>query len=195
MRVDKHKKRQVTGLANYEKRVRKVGLENIKKVGHESAMKRKTFRGGCNDKEFATRIGSRGGRISRRSRKITLNDNLHDDEWGVLCKAVNTVLGQFRLEGQCNAVDQTKIRSVELQNAWGRKDWIWVMNNALNNPRWRPRLGIHLLTLAKEYQLKIKKGETLSAEETNDFRIIRNLNTAWGVAGKALYQWENQEEN
>lgn len=121
---------------------------------------------------------------SRRSRKITLETELKSDEWVKLRKDAVTVAGQLRKEGSVDTVDWTKLKNLDLQLAEERKDWVWVMNEALPLKHWRNRLGIYLMSQRDFYKNYLLGHEALSEEQSNDFRIIRNLIAAWKTAGE-----------
>lgn len=183
MRVN-NQKRQQAGLANYHKRLEAVGIEHIKEVGRESAKRRKVFGGGCTNREFASTIGKRGGALSRRSRKITLETELKPDEWFKLRQDAVTVAGTLRMEGKVDPIVWSKLKNLDLQLAQERQDWVWVMNNALPNENWHSRLGIFLCSQRDFFKHYLLAHETLSEAQKNEFRIIRNLIAAWKVAGE-----------
>lgn len=184
--MNKKEKRRLTGLANYQKRVEKVGIENIKKIGRESALKRKFNNGGFKKENYAARFGRKGGQNSRRSRVITLESELREDEWVILRSYINTVLGNYRLDDKIHAVDQHMIRSIDLQNLQEKGDWVSVMNGF-----YRLSLGGYIEGRIKYFQVL---GEKITDQEKNEYRILRNLRTAWKVAGK-VYNVETGEGN
>lgn len=174
--MNKKEKRRLTGLANYQKRVERVGIENIKRIGRESALKRKNNNGGFKKENYAARFGRKGGQNSKRSRVITLESELREDEWVILRSCINTVLGNYRMRGEIHAVDQHKIRSIDLQDLQEKGDWVTAMNGF-----YRLALGGYIEGKIKYFQVL---GVKITDQEKNEYRILRNLKTAWKVAEK-----------
>lgn len=194
MRVKSKENRRRAGYENYQKRVEAVGIENIKEAGREYAKRRKTFAGGCSDREFASTIGKRGGAHSRRSRKIDPNENLRSEEWVRLREMAVTTAGQLRKEEVIDTVTWTKLKNLDLQLAEERKDWKWVMNSAVDYKSWRSRLGIYLYS-QRDWYKNCVLADVLTPEQKEDYRIIRNLIAAWKVAGETLNGEESKAKS
>lgn len=187
MKIDQKENRRKAGLANYQKRLEKVGLENIKKIGRENAMKRKTFSGGCVNTTFASEIGKVGGTLSRRGRSFTDQTKMLKDEWAMLKELANRTAGNLRLAGRCDAVDQHTLTNLNMQNAYEHGCWIWVMRDGLDLPEWYSALGAEIESKRVVYVEWLKSGVKLTEEQENAFRVIRNLKAAWKVAGEVEY--------
>lgn len=173
--------RRINGMKGYQKRVAEQGIENIKKIGREAAARRKTFSGGCTDKAFASAIGKKGGSLSRRSRKIKPDENLTDDEWMKLMKLANTAIGKIRLDGKADAVDQHKLR-LDLQNAYEKKDWVSAFTTITPNPDYSYQVFCEIEAGIMFYQQIVGAEKALSDEQKEEYRVLRNLKTAYKVA-------------
>lgn len=132
------------------------------------------------DPEAARLAGLKGGAASRRSRSIKPDDNLRPDEWDTLRSICNKTSRKL-----CNigAIDiaQDQMWHAKWGDYRGTGKWQLAMTDLVKHSYWTVALGTTIKELWYKYDSKARNGE-LTKDEQNEFRIIRNLATAWKVA-------------
>lgn len=132
------------------------------------------------DSEAARQAGLKGGAASRRSRSIKPDENLRRDEWDEL-----RIIANRTSRKMCRAeiidIAQDQIWHAKWDDYRGTGRWQLVMTDLVKHSYWPIALGVTIKTMWLDYDRKAREGQ-LSKEETNEFRIIRNLATAWKIA-------------
>lgn len=135
----------------------------------------------------ARAAGLKGGAASRRSRTIKPDDNLRPDEWELLRVVCNKTSRKM-----CNtdAIDiaQDQIWHAKWADYVGTGKWQLVMTDLVKHSYWPIALGVTIKTMWLEYDRRAREGD-LSKEELNQFRLVRNLATAWKLA--AGRRWDD----
>lgn len=159
------------------------GVDAYAKWGGEGHKARKTSIGGLNDPNKVKEIATKGGATGHRARKITTNDKLRPDEWGVLLKIINSTAGKIRLaegEGSFSAMEQHAIYH-RVFEYWEKEDWVGAMTKISTHPMWIEVLG-ELLEETSTYYTKKAKGTPRLSEDRELARIYRNLLVAYRSA-------------
>lgn len=170
----------------------KYGVGQVKEWGKRAhANPNRTYVGGMNNPEKAQEIAKLGGSAGHRTRKITPEDKLRPDEWGLLLKAINTTAGRIRLDGSetLDAMDQHLIYH-KVFDYWAKEDWVGAMTEICDHPAWEGALGETLDELADFYKGAVKTQPRLSYDREL-FRVYNNLRAAYRAALKVKHEKES----
>lgn len=170
----------------------KYGADAYAKWGSVGHTVRKVNTGGLDNPDRAMEIAAKGGAAGHRARRITIDDKLRPDEWGILLKVINLTAGKIRLEEgeeSMSAVDQHLIYH-KVFEYWGKEDWVGAMLNICDHPSWN-EMFVSLLDEANVYYRDQIARTPRGSEERNLARIYRNLIAAYQVAQRAQYEKEN----
>lgn len=139
------------------------------------------FAYGDNGKKF----GRAGGYMSRRSRRIKRGERLRNDEYNELVPLAIRALGTLRLNGII-AVDVEQKNHVTVYERVSKHDWEYIFSDCGVGPAievaWIAVLGNELAQYKEKVSSSMATGNKLTEEESNRYRIIRNLAAALEVA-------------
>ncbi len=133
------------------------------------------------------RFASMGGYLSKRSRRIEVGDKLRNDEINELLVLGIRALGTMRLNGVIDVTTE-HANHVTLYTKAGEGDWPYIFNDCGIGPQIRVVWSGILSTEVKHYQElarnRFDDGQypLLSKEESNRYRIMRNLVRAYEAA-------------
>lgn len=156
------------------------GADAAARWGKAGAKARKHIVGGLNDPDRVKEIASKGGRLGYRTRKITPNDKLRPDEWGLLLKLINSTAGKIRLstdDGSMTAIDQHQIYH-NVFDFWEKEDWVGAMTKISDHPLWEETFA-EMLKEMTDYYNNAVKGQPRHSEDREISRIYRNLTAAY----------------
>lgn len=133
------------------------------------------------------KFGAIGGYLSKRSRKIEVGDKLRNDEINELLKLGIRALGTLRINGLIDVVTEHMCHAT-LYSEVGEGNWPFAFTDCGVGPRIKVIWAGLLSSEVEDYQRLARKrydlGEKplLSEEESNRYRIIRNLVRAFESA-------------
>lgn len=131
--------------------------------------------------------GKKGGAASRRSRSINPDEDLRADEWDILWKVCNYTSRVMFKTGIID-IDDDQRWHADWDIIRANGEWHKAMTTLVNHKSWSLLLGSTIKTGWLDFYKKDAAG-SLTKEEANEFRIIRNLATAWKqVSGR---RWED----
>lgn len=158
----------------------RFGEDAFKKWGADGNKKRLNPKPLFKDKEAATKAGAVGGKRGKRHRLITLSTKLTAGEWGILLKLSNRAVGELRLKGETNAVDQHNVyfRIMEL---WGEDKWYEAITKVFPHPRYLPTLA-KVITEECEHYDKLVEGQPRHSYDREYYSELRNVRAAFILA-------------
>ena len=133
------------------------------------------------------RFAAMGGYLSKRSRHVKVGDKLRNDEINELLALGVRTLGTMRMNGVIDVVDEHK-NHVTLYTKAGEGDWPYIFNDCGIGPQIKVVWAGVLSTELHQYQDLARNrfdaghDPLLSKEESNRYRIIRNLVRAFEAA-------------
>lgn len=133
------------------------------------------------------RFGAMGGYLSKRSRHINVGDKLRNEEINELLKLGIRVLGTMRIQGLIDVFTEHANHPVLYESA-GKGDWPYIFNDCGIGPAIRIVWAGVLSTEMHDYRDLARKrfdqgtDPILTKDESNRFRIIRNLIRAFEAA-------------
>lgn len=154
----------------------KYGEDAFRKWGGIGNASRKNPYHGFTDKTLAAEAGAKGGTSGHRSRKITKDSPLRDDEWGVLGRVIIDVLNNMLEQG----MDKSDYNSYGFATlaAWEVNKWYNLL--AMFNDNDRSIMGNIKNSLAEEYDEYMQKEDSTIRHSLSweRLRVLRNLKTA-----------------
>lgn len=133
------------------------------------------------------RFGAMGGYLSKRARFIDINDPLRSDEMNELLKLGIRVLGTMRMNGIID-IDVEQKNHVTLYEKAGEGDWKYIFTDcgvgASIKVVWMTVLSAEMddyRSLSKK-RFEENTKPILTKDESNRYRIIRNLVRAFELA-------------
>lgn len=133
------------------------------------------------------RFAAMGGFLNKKSRKITIDDELRSEEINELLKLGVRVLGTLRMEGMIDVITE-HLHHITLYEKIGEGDWPYVFRDCGVGPMIKVVWAGILSTEFNEYKNLARQrfsegiSPALTKEESSRFKIIKTLIRAFEVS-------------
>lgn len=165
---------------------KKYGEEKVRQWGSQGGKSVKNHRGGFDDPELLRRVSSKGGKNSRRTRTIKIDEDLRLDEKGMLIEIAYDAIAYYSANFDDRPIrlmtDDTSDISMEFLSCIRKGEWETAMMRLGDSAScWRQSLKIALEDKRKSLETAYPDTPR-GSKERNEYRIIKNLIAAYNLA-------------